>query len=162
MNNRNNESFSAFLDGEASEVDIQRLLKALDQDPQILEQWERLSRVQASMAGDTLVNVATDSVVEESRQHDQPGKPKAGWRLRLGQGTVAAAVALVVVAGAHWRQGTPEVTGQVAEGPDLEASQTHFEVQQRFNSYLRQHAEAASYSSGHVVVPYELYWETSK
>lgn len=161
MNDRVNESFSAFLDGEASEVDIQRMLKALDSDPRLLDEWHRLSRVQAALAGDVLVDIAPQSGIEEPE-----GKPvessSSRWRLRLGQGAVAAAVALVVIVGSQWQTDTSEAAPQIAGKPDLEASQSHFEAQQRLHSYLRQHAEAASYSSGHAVVPYELPLEVAE
>lgn len=161
MNDRVNESFSAFLDGEASEVDIQRMLKALDSDPQLLDEWHRLSRVQAALAGDVLVDIATQSDVEESE--DKPVEPSPSrWRLRLGQGAVAAAVALVVIIGSQWQPEPSEAAPQIAGQTDLDASQAHFEVQQRLHSYLRQHAEAASYSSGHAVVPYEMPWEVAE
>lgn len=159
MNDKINESFSAFIDGEASEVDIQRMLKALDNDPTMLEEWHRLSRAQAMMAGDVLVDVAIQS--ESATQPEPRAKPSSPWLLRLGQGAVAAAVALVVVVATYWPESS-EVPLEVAVETDLHASQAHFEVQQRFNSYLRQHAEAASYGSGHAVVPYELYWETNE
>lgn len=166
MNDRVNESFSAFLDGEASEVDIQRMLKALENEPHLLDDWQRLSRVHAMLAGDVVVDAGVHSSdVATPGAAPQATSGASRWRLRLGQGALAAAVAVVVVvAGAHWHLGAaaPGVDPQVASGSDLEASQTHFEVRQRLNSYLRQHAEAASYSSGHVVVPYELYWEVGE
>ncbi len=160
MNDRVNESFSAFLDGEASEVDIQRMMKALDQNPELLDDWHRLSQVQAAMAGDVIVDVANRRPGESTV--DVPEKPsRKPWLKRISQIAVAAGVAAVVVVGARW-QGASAPETQVAEVQNLDASQARFEAQQRLNSYLRQHAEAASYSSGHVVVPYEPEWEESE
>lgn len=160
MNERVNESFSAFLDGEASEMDIQRMLKALDKNPEVLDDWRRLSRAQAALAGDVLVDV--DSGPEAGQPGSKPvaGQVRSRWRVRFGQGALAAAVAVVVVTAAQWPFGAAPTGNERRLAGDPEASQAHFEVQQRLNSYLRQHAEAASYSSGHVVVPHSMFWKT--
>ena len=57
--NKVNESFSAFIDGEASELDIQRLLKAMDETPSVIQDWHGLSKVQASMQNDVLVRLCS-------------------------------------------------------------------------------------------------------
>lgn len=54
MTNKANESFSAFLDGEASELDIQRLLKAMDENPKAMNDWQGLSQAQAIAQGDVI------------------------------------------------------------------------------------------------------------
>lgn len=153
-NDRINESFSAFLDGEASEVDIQRLLKALEDDPERRRDWHQLSRVQGALRGDVLVDVAARA---ETPQTSAPGKGPRRWSLRLGQAGLAAAVATVVIVGAQWSLTDPAAT-QVARVEDVAAAQARFEAQQRLNAYLREHAEAASYSSGHAVAPYPVDW----
>lgn len=160
MNDRVNESFSAFLDGEASEVDIQRMLRALDKDPHVRDEWHRLSRVQGVMSGDVLAEIGPTAVAG-GRDPVEESRPRSSWRWRLGQAAVASAVALVVVVGARW-SAQDAAPVQVAAGPDVELSQVRYEAQQRLNSYLRQHAEAASYSSGHAIVPYQLRWEDSE
>ncbi|GGX69795.1 sigma-E factor negative regulatory protein [Saccharospirillum salsuginis] len=161
MNDRVNESFSAFLDGEASEVDIQRLMKALDKNPELLDDWHRLSQVQAAMAGDVVVDVGRQRLDDSAGDHVEPPAPRRSLAKRLSQMAVAAGVAVVVVIGARWE--TPQQPDtQVAGIQDVDAAQARFEAQQRLNSYLRQHAEAASYSSGHAVVPSNLQWEASE
>lgn len=161
MNDRINESFSAFLDGEASEVDVQRLMKALEKNPELMDDWHRLSQVQAAMAGDEIVDVG----LGRTREADAPAtdekisKPTLGKR--LSQMAVAAGVAVVVVIGAQWPATEPG-SSQVANLQGEDAAQLRFEAQQRLNSYLRQHAEAASYSSGHAVVPSDMTWESSE
>lgn len=154
---RINESFSAFLDGEASEVDIQRLLNAMESDPQRLQDWHQLSRVQGALRGDVLVDVAVQP--EAEAETEQPARQRR-WPLRLGQAGLAAAVATVVIVGAQWSIPTPSTTPttQVAQNEDVAAAQARFEAQQRLNAYLREHAEAASYSSGHAVAPYPVDW----
>lgn len=154
---RINESFSAFLDGEASEMDIQRLLNAMESDPQRVQDWHQLSRVQGALRGDVLVDMAVQS--QQPLQAQQPVQRRR-WSLRLGQVGLAAAVATVVIVGAQWSVPTPSTTAvtQLVQSEDVAAAQARFEVQQRLNAYLREHAEAASYSSGHAVAPYPVDW----
>lgn len=155
---RINESFSAFLDGEASEVDIQRLLKAMEADPQRVHDWHQLSRVRGAMRGDVLVDTALESQPQALPQTEQ-STPRR-WSLRLSQAGIAAAVATVVIVGAQWSLSTPDsqLATQVAQSEDVAAAQARFEAQQRLNVYLREHAEAASFSSGHAVAPYPVDW----
>jgi len=154
---RINESFSAFLDGEASEMDIQRLLKAMESEPERMQDWHELSRVQGALRGDVLVDVAVQSEVDVGTE--QPAQQRR-WPMRLGQAGLAAAVACVVIVGAQWSIPTSSTTPatQVAQNEDVAAAQARFEAQQRLNAYLREHAEAASYSSGHAVAPYPVDW----
>lgn len=154
---RINESFSAFLDGEASELDIQRLLNAMESEPQRVQDWHQLSRVQGALRGDVLVEVAVQS--QQQPEAQQPVRRRR-WSLRLGQVGLAAAVATVVMVGAQWSVPTPSTTAvtQLVQSEDVAAAQARFEVQQRLNAYLREHAEAASYSSGHAVAPYPVDW----
>jgi sigma-E factor negative regulatory protein RseA len=158
--NKANESFSAFLDGEASELDVRRMLKALDDSPAVLGEWHGLSKVQASLQQDVLVDTAleftgTDEVFETRKTK--------GFSFRLLQGGIAAAVAIVVVTTANFTS-VNEVSPVVAEitvdptqdSPSL--AQQHFEVQQRLELFMREHAEQASFTTGHVVIPSELEW----
>jgi sigma-E factor negative regulatory protein RseA len=158
--NKANESFSAFLDGEASELDVQRMLKALDDSPAVLAEWHGLSKVQASLQQDVIVNTA----LEYTGVDDVPEKRETkGISFRLFQGGIAAAVAIVVVTTANFMT-TNEASPAVAEitvepiqdSPSL--AQQHFEVQQRLELFMREHAEQASFTTGHVVVPSELEW----
>lgn len=162
MNDRVNESFSAFLDGEASEVDIQRMMKALDQQPELLDDWHRLSRVQAAMAGDVVADVGRRPLAGADATTNAPVPAGGAWFRHLAQVAVAAGVAVVVVVGAYWTGSRATTADQVARVSDVEAAQARFEAQQRLNSYLRQHAEAASYSSGHAVAPFDPQWEDNE
>jgi len=156
-----NESFSAFLDGEASELDIQRMLKALDEQPEVFEQWHGLSKTQACLQGDMPVNVAMDYT---SIDQNQTGiDKKSSWGFRVFQGGIAAAVALVVVTTVNLTQpkqvGAPIAKAVVTQEVENTAlAQQQFEAQQRLDLYLREHAEQASFTTGHVVVPADLEW----
>lgn len=157
-----NESFSAFLDGEASELDIQRLLKAMDDNPQVTGQWHQLSRVKASLQGDPLVDTAVHAEIAPADPVESRTQ-FSGYR-RLIQGGIAAAVAVLtvtVVGLGTLESPQPEVaTLTVEQGPETvtEQLQLHYAAQQRLQTYLKNHAEQASFTTGHVVVPAEVHW----
>jgi sigma-E factor negative regulatory protein RseA len=157
--NKVNESFSAFIDGEASELDIQRLLKAMDETPSVIQDWHGLSKVQASMQNDVLVDAAlTYTDVEELKT----APTKTGWGFRLFQGGIAAAVAMVVVTSVNMTMNDP-ASSEIAEvtvvpSGETNLAQQQFEAQQRLELFMREHAEQASFTTGHVVVSSELEW----
>lgn len=154
-----NESFSAFLDGEASELDIQRMLKALDESPNALHEWHDLSKVQAGLQDDVIVDTALEFSGEQSLNETPASKGKG---FRLLQGGIAAAVAVVVVTTANFAMNTETeaevATVTVEEPSNVVAVQQQFEAQQRLDEYLREHAEQASHTNGHVVAPTEVEW----
>jgi sigma-E factor negative regulatory protein RseA len=164
MNNKANESFSAFLDGEASELDIQRMLKELDNNPEALGQWHGLSKVKAVTQGDVLVDAAPKmSSVEQAPE--VKATPAKNWRARIMQGSIAAGVALVVVGSFNLmqQQQAPEIPVVQVDVP-VQTNQTllaeqQLEAQERLEFYLREHAEQASFTSGHVIVPAEFNWQ---
>lgn len=167
MNMKASESFSAFLDGEASELDIQRMLKELDENPEALESWHGLSKAQAVMQGETVVDSALSCTSAAAEKETAPAAT-VSWHKRFLQGSVAAAVALVVVGTASLLPQQLEQPVEVSVSPvesELDATalaQQQFEAQQRLELYLREHAEQASYSTGHVIVPAELNWEEAE
>ncbi len=161
MNNKVDESFSAFLDGEASELDIQRLLKTLDAEPQAFGRWHELSKTQAVLQGDVVVDVAESFAPVQAQEAEQ--KTIIHWRKRLFQSGIAAAVALVVVTTVNLsEQKTPDtqvsvvISGQQNEADQALLAQQQFEAQQRLDLYIREHAEQASFTTGHVVIPAQL------
>ncbi|TXR53073.1 sigma-E factor negative regulatory protein [Reinekea thalattae] len=159
-----NESFSAFLDGEASELDIQRMLNELDEHPEKLQQWHELSKTQAVAQGETLVDaaLALSDVEQPNETVTETAKP---WSQRLFQGAVAAAVASVVVAafGVMQTQQTTELPLVQIDAPvdtnSTQLAEQTLEAQQRLELYLREHAEQASFTTGHVIVPSQMNWQ---
>ena len=81
------------------------------------------------------------------------------------QSGIAAAVALVVVTTVnlvHVEQQVPAVATTVTTvqtESSVSLAQQQFEAQQRLDLFLREHAEQASFTTGHAVVPAELEWE---
>jgi len=64
-----NESFSALLDDEATSMDIQRLLNAMDSQPKKMAQWETLAASKAKMQNEVEVSLLS-SINEELYQVD--------------------------------------------------------------------------------------------
>lgn len=158
--NKANESFSAFLDGEATELDIQRMLKAMEESPESVQQWHELSKTQAVLQDEIVVNTALDFVEEA---HEPVQLKTSSWRARVFQGGIAAAVAVVFVTTVNVNLATSTnetpVVVQVETAPDNSAlAQQQFEAQQRLDLFLKEHAEQASFTTGHAVVPSDLEW----
>lgn len=163
MKTKATESFSAFLDGEASELDIQRMLKALDEQPELYSQWHDLSKTQALAQGDVLVDTSIERVPNIAHETDVI-QPKRGFILRIKQGGIAAAVAISVVGVTAFINvdssavQSPIATVVTPNTDGARLAQQQFEAQQRLDMYLREHAEQASFTTGHVVAPTELEW----
>lgn len=158
--NKANESFSAFLDGEATELDIQRMLKAMEDAPESVQAWHELSKTQACLQDDVVVDSAL-SYVQLPDTHQLPAK--TSWQTRIFQGGIAAAVAVVFVTAVNVNlvsnEGNAPVVVQVDQAPDNSAlAQQQFEAQQRLDLFLKEHAEQASFTTGHAVVPSDLEW----
>ena len=55
-----NESFSALLDDQASSMDVQRLLNAMEKQPNKVQQWQELAQCQAQLQKDVCIDVLSD------------------------------------------------------------------------------------------------------
>ena len=108
MSDFEKESLSALLDNEADDLEIRRVLKYCEQDPALLETWERFSLVQA-LLHEPAVPVSADLAPAISAQIAQEplavsarsvepatGKPSS-WPQYLAKVAVAASVALVFI-----------------------------------------------------------------
>lgn len=161
MTNKANESFSAFLDGEASELDIQRLLKAMDENPKAMNDWQGLSQAQAIAQGDVVMRSAP--TLFQPEQSVTVDKSSPVWPARLMQGGIAAAV-MGITLGLSSLMLDPQsedlapVQVSTITEPSSALTQQQFEAQQRLDVYLREHAEQAAFSTGHVVLPDQLEW----
>lgn len=102
------ESLSALMDGEAGELELRRVLRALDDDgSELMARWRRYHLVQASLHDQT-PSVRTDLLggIHARLQNEAPvsshsalirqARKLAG---RLGQGAIAAGVAAAVLFG---------------------------------------------------------------
>lgn len=129
------ESLSALMDNEASELELQRLLKALDVDPEVKTTWSRYQIASAGLKGKLPVMASGDFAARVSAAIDaeeiysqQPivvSKPEiatAGnvvamprpWWHQLGRAAVAASVAGALVVGVQQYQSIAPQTAEVA------------------------------------------------
>ncbi|PCK08504.1 MAG: anti-sigma factor [Alteromonadaceae bacterium] len=132
------ESISALVDGEASEMDLQRVLKGVEHDDAARDTWRRYNLMSAALRGE-LANIGdqdssmTDfakvdlsagisALIEQEDAHSDASanqaKPKpsvASWQGALGKTAIAASVALAFVVGFQNLGTEPNAGGEIAE-----------------------------------------------
>ncbi|WP_237065583.1 sigma-E factor negative regulatory protein [Microbulbifer guangxiensis] len=110
---RLNESLSALMDGEASELELQRLLKSSATDSESGQRWSRYQLAASVMRGDSVARPDSDLAArisaavarEEPLQQAAPDRAVAAndagarWRQMLSRGAVAATVAFAAILG---------------------------------------------------------------
>ncbi|TGD74658.1 anti-anti-sigma factor [Mangrovimicrobium sediminis] len=104
MSERLRESLSAMLDDEANELEIQRVIKALDQDPELRETWRRYQAIRTAVTDHGVSHLQLDissRVREALDSQESPAVASLGQRLRkpFASFAVAASVAATVVIG---------------------------------------------------------------
>ncbi len=99
------ESISALMDNQASELELQRILKASEQDAEVKATWARYQMASAVIRGEQAPIVMSDfaarisaAIDEEDTLVEQPApvvasKPQQGWRYQLGRVALVASVA---------------------------------------------------------------------
>lgn len=127
-----NESLSALVDNEASELEIHRLLASAEQDAELRERWHRYQLARAAMKGEVVGAVSMDfansireavsgiDFDEPVDSSDRQEQPASRWKSNLGRAAIAASVAAVVLVGAQQLQ----LAGFGAAAPEEFAQQT--------------------------------------
>lgn len=111
---RNRETLSALLDGEASELEARRLLRDMnEEDGQQLSRWQLASDV---LQGHAVSAVPADFAASLCGQLDAQESVRPAWVARLGQVAVAASVAAATVFGWQYMDTSPASTPMVATG----------------------------------------------
>lgn len=131
------ESLSALMDNQASELEIQRLLKALETDPEIKSTWSRFQIASAGLKGDLPVMASADFASRISAAIDEepaysatakttpatnPNITESGnvvalplrWWQQAGRVAVAASVAGVLIVGVQQYQSVDPQLAQMA------------------------------------------------
>lgn len=111
-----NESLSALVDNEASEMEIHRLLASAEQDAELRERWHRYQLARAAMKGEAVGAVSMgfadgireavsgldfDEPVQQSGRREQQDKR---WKSNMGRAAIAASVAAIVLVGGQQLQ----------------------------------------------------------
>lgn len=99
------ESLSALMDSETDELELRRLLKSMDQDPdmagQLLSYWQRLHLVQDILhdRGKPVSGGLSAAIAEQLEQEPLPQKPGRfySWQQNLTRVAIAASVAVVFI-----------------------------------------------------------------
>lgn len=122
MSDNLRESLSALMDNEATELELRRVLRQAKDDPDLLDEWQRYHLVRDVMhqqaagapASPSLLAGIREAISEEPLvQHETPlviregGRVLQGFSRALGQGAIAASVALVVLFTAHTLNQSP-------------------------------------------------------
>jgi len=104
MSQFDKESLSALLDNEADELELRRILKSCEQDPELLTTWERYNLVQ-SLLHEFAIPVNPDlsrRIAEQLQSESLPAVRSsfrfADWQKNLTKVAIAASVAVVFVA----------------------------------------------------------------
>ena len=161
-----NESLSAAIDGEAEELELRRVLNAVDEDPDLRAKWQRLHLIGGVLRRETPPVVgsplptwpadieAGDAGDGTADERPAPGptpepetRPFGGrWLAPLGGAALAAAAALVVV----FYFGPTEPTGAEPVVADVP---TELDLQ-RANAYIYQHARGTSIGARPAAMPF--------
>lgn len=126
------ESLSALMDNEASELELQRLLKALDTDPEVKTTWSRYQIASAGLKGKLPVMASSDfaarisaAIDAEETYSQQPAQKQktvadnvvvvpSSWWQQLGRAAIAASVAGALVVGVQQYQAIVPQSAEIA------------------------------------------------
>ncbi|PUA26535.1 MAG: mucA [Cellvibrio sp. 79] len=127
------ESLSALMDNEASELELQRLLKALDADPEVKTTWSRYQVASAGLKGKLPVMASSDfaarisAAIDAEETYSQQSAPKkqnavadnivvvpSSWWQQLGRAAIAASVAGALVVGVQQYQAIAPQSSEIA------------------------------------------------
>lgn len=134
MSQIDKESLSALLDNEADDLELRRILKACEHDPQLLETWERYSLVQSALhesavpVSPTLSQRIAAQIEDEALPAHQVQTPHGSpWQQRMAKLAIAASVAVVSMFAlqSSLRSGPESVSAPaIAQGAQVDEQQT--------------------------------------
>lgn len=127
------ESLSALVDNEANELEVRRLLKNVESNPELLERWRRYHLIGSALRKERSVQISgpnrlaasvasyIDSAPEQVQAVAVGGRLSAGWRELVGKSAVAASFAATLVLGFNLLSGTdtfsPSESSRLASAP---------------------------------------------
>ncbi|TDO12643.1 MULTISPECIES: sigma-E factor negative regulatory protein [Halomonas] len=135
MSHNARESLSALMDNEGDELELRRVLKSLDDAPDVAEIWRRYHLMRSVLRREPGIDVASDlSAGIMARLQDEPlprrgeGALASGRPVSLARGAgIAAAVTLMVISGVQFYNGSldsQQAPSSVAlQGPSADARQ---------------------------------------
>lgn len=112
------EQLSSLMDGEASELEFARLLRAADSNEELRAVWSRYQLVSGLLRQQDVYPAAgllvPDRVAAALQREKVMLPASSSWRRPLVNLAVAASVALMVVTTVQWRQSNKESTNVIA------------------------------------------------
>lgn len=167
MKERNIESLSALMDGEADELEIRRILNQLESDDELRNKWknyhlmgslmrdesfDRIDLTQginAALNGEASVTTDIDSAPPQRSLEDEVSVAKTPWYKPLTSVAVAASVTLAVLLGvqsidtndgAHIANNQQPVRGELTASTLTQEQQQQLEdAQQQLQEYVLKH-----------------------
>lgn len=98
------ESISALVDGEASEMELRRIIKASETDDDLRKQWSRYQLISQVMQGEAPASAGVDLSASIREAIDAEPEARKGWFQNVARVAIAASVAGVVVLTAQFTQ----------------------------------------------------------
>ncbi|RYY04429.1 MAG: mucA [Gammaproteobacteria bacterium] len=123
------ESISALMDNQASELELQRILKASEQDAEVNATWSRYQVTSSVLRGEQTPVFSAASMASFSARMSaaieaedalsvpavtEKSKPQQGWFYQLGRVALVASVAGGLVLGVNQFNSTGQSTSQIA------------------------------------------------
>jgi len=115
------QSLSALMDGEATEMETHRLLKAASEDPQLRERWKRYHMASASIKGEPAITSVDYSAAISAAIDQEPAHRTSALAVFAGSAgrfAIAASVALVAVFGVQ-QLNSPAGTSLLNSGSEI-------------------------------------------
>lgn len=109
------ESISALVDGEASDMELRRIINASETDDDVRKQWSRYQMISQTMQGEAPSTAQIDLSKSIQLALDEEVAPKKGWLHNVTRMAIAASVAGVVVM-------TAQMTGQQSVAPEAQVA----------------------------------------
>ncbi len=142
------EALSALLDGELSDFELRRLLRQIENNPALLDTWQRLSLGRSALQGEPFRRASdnfsarvSQAIAAEAPLGDRVKPLSASWKQPLGKMAVAASVAAAVFLGMQYSlmdDGRPVGTEVVDAPYELSGSQqVDADAQRRLNDYIQ-------------------------
>jgi sigma-E factor negative regulatory protein RseA len=120
---RLDQSLSALMDGEATDMELHRLLKEVSEGSELRDKWKRYHMVSSALKGDAAItpidySAAISAAIDEEPSHRQSAL--AGFVGSAGRFAIAASVALVAVLGVQQLNSPLDSVAPVSEFAGIE------------------------------------------
>lgn len=157
MNDKVKESFSAWLDDEANDMDMQRLLNSLESGQDPIEQFSDLAKTRRLGAKNEFEDISRS--IQEAIAIEQPVATtetlSKKYPVYLVASFALAAVLIMPVALKNpWVKTQYIALSQANQQTKVDQTELVVASKERLNSYMQLHLRQASLSSGKVSLPF--------